>query len=132
MEKYDLDFFAQIKLIRQERKVLNDLLEKYLRKQAPKGYPSSTISPEKVQSNSQTHEAVRVYNELAELRAEIEARIVELQDQETQIINKIKRISDSTIRNVLYARYVMELSFKEIQAKYGISKKIFYKKTGTK
>ena len=129
MEKrLDLDYFAKIKLIRQERKVLEDMKNQYLKKQGPKGYPSSIMLSERVQNNSQTPEAERVYNELLELMEEINTRLNELKAEESEIINTMKRIKDSTIRNVLYARYVLEMSFKEIKAKYGIRKQNFFKK----
>ena len=129
MEKrLDLDYFAKIKLIRQERKVLEDMKNQYLKKQGPKGYPSSIMLSERVQNNSQTPEAERVYNELLELMEEINTRLNELKAEESEIIKKMKRIKDSTIRNVLYARYVLEMSFKEIKAKYGIRKQNFFKK----
>ena len=122
----DLDFFAKIKVIRQERKILEDRLENYLKKQAPMGYPSSTILPDKVQSNRQTPEAISVYNNLLELIEDIKSRVWELKQQEIQILNEIKKIKDVTIRNVISARYDLNLSFKEIYNKYGIRKQDFF------
>ena len=64
----DLKYFANIKSIRQERKILEDLLEKFFKKQAPMGYPSFVVLSEKIQSNNQTPEAISVYNDLLEIK----------------------------------------------------------------
>ena len=124
----DLKYFANLKYIRQERKILEALLERYLKEQAPMGYPYSTILPEKIQSNRQTPEAISVYNDLSELIEEYRKRLEELNKQEIQILNEIKRIKDITIRNVLHARYDLNMSFKEIKNKYGIRKQDFFSK----
>lgn len=124
----DLKYFANLKYIRQERKILEDILEKYLKKQAPMGYPYSTILPEKIQSNRQTPEAISVYNDFSELIEEYRKRLEELNKQEIQILNEIKRIKDITIKNVLHARYDLNMSFKEIKNKYGIRKQDFFSK----
>ena len=124
----DLKYFANLKYIRQERKILEALLERYLKEQAPMGYPYSTILPEKIQSNRQTPEAISVYNDLSELIEEYRKRLEELNNQEIQILNEIKRIKDIIIKNVLRARYDLNMSFKEIKNKYGIRKQDFFSK----
>ena len=122
----DLNFFAKIKLIKQERKVLEDLLNEFIKKNGPKGFPSSVISSEKVQSHSKTKEAETIYKEWSELLEEIEVREFELAREEIRIIREIKRIKDDTIRTVIYARYVLDMSFKEIETKYGINRQDFF------
>ena len=122
----DLNFFAKIKLIKQERKVLEDLLNEFIKKNGPKGFPSSVISSEKVQSHCKTKEVEIVYKEWSELLEEIEVREFELAREEIRIIREIKRIKDDTIRTVIYARYVLDMSFKEIETKYGINRQDFF------
>lgn len=124
----DLKYFQNVKLIRQERKILENLREKFLKKHSPMGYPSSIIMSEKIQSNTQTPEAVTVYNELLEIENEINLRILELSKQEIQILNTIRKIKDITIKNTLYARYFLNLSFKEILKEYDIRKQDFFNK----
>lgn len=124
----DLKYFANIKSIRQERKILEDLLEKFFKKQAPMGYPSFVVLSEKIQSNNQTPEAISVYNDLLEIKKEIELRKLELDQQEIQILNEIKNIKDITIKNTLYARYFLNLSFKEIFNRYNIRRQDFFNK----
>ena len=124
----DLKYFQNVKLIRQERKILENLREKFFKKHSPMGYPSSIILSEKIQSNTQTPEVITVYNELLEIENEISLRILELNKQEIQILNTIRKIKDITIKNTLYARYFLNLSFKEILKEYDIRKQDFFNK----
>lgn len=128
MEQTLLDLLSSIRAVRLERKTLEELINDLIEREKPAGYPTSTISGEKVQSNHTQSTAENVYLKMQKLIGELEIQKESLMGLEIEATQRIyKELKDPWERSFVVKRFFQNKPVREIIREFGISKSLFYK-----